>query len=235
VVRREIVETTLTGLIAASALVIAGILVRRELGRSEAPSDRAQSLSPVRFAESIAAARIPLGGGSGAVQITEFIDFECPFCRRLDSTLRRFDSLYPGAVSRWIVHYPIPSHRFALPAARAAECAAEQEAFAEMHRVLFAKQDSLGLKSWGSYAAEAGVRDTVRLLTCIAEPNGLPRIEAGRAAGEREGVSATPTVIVNQWRLGRPPTEDELALMVADARAGRKPLARVQGEVRKAQ
>jgi protein-disulfide isomerase len=126
-----------------------------------------------------------------------------------------------------MVHFPLRSHRLALPAARAAECAAEQGAFEEMHRTLFARQDSLGLKSWGSYAAEAGIPDTARFLECTASQRSFPRVEAGRRVGEREGVSATPTVLVNNWRLRRPPSEDDLALLVADVRAGRKPSVRV--------
>jgi hypothetical protein len=53
-------------------------------------------------------------------------------------------------------------------AARNAECAHEQGRFLSMHDVLYAKQDSFGIKPWAGYAREAGVPDIDRFELCSA-------------------------------------------------------------------
>jgi hypothetical protein len=68
---------------------------------------------------------------------------------------------YPKDVGLFFVHFPLPMHRFARPAARATECAGLQGKFGQMVDAVYNKQDSLGLKSWSDYGRDAGVADTV--------------------------------------------------------------------------
>ena len=66
------------------------------------------------------------------------------------------------------MHYPLPTHRFAEPAALAAECAGEQGRFAEFVGAVYAGQDSLGLKPWWEYARIATVQDSLlRYVNCL--------------------------------------------------------------------
>jgi protein-disulfide isomerase len=44
------------------------------------------------------------------------------------------------------VHFPLPMHRFAEPAARVAECAGDQGRFEAMYDLLFEQQDKFGSK-----------------------------------------------------------------------------------------
>ena len=90
--------------------------------------------------------------------------------------------------------------------------------------VAFAKQDSLGLKPWQSYATEAGIADTARFARCVLSTSPVPRIDDGLALGRRIGVRGTPTVVINGWRLARPPY-DSLSEVVAGILAGRVPNA----------
>lgn len=159
---------------------------------------------------------IELGNPGSPVKLVEFTDLECPFCSRfhqsvLPAILEQFD----GKVSAVFVHFPLDNHRFAQPAARAAECAGEQEAFASFVESVFAKQDSLGLRSWGSYAVDASVADTIRFNACLRTPNGLARIAAGRAAAIRFGVRGTPGIMVNGWLFPVPPSEADLSRTIA--------------------
>jgi protein-disulfide isomerase len=57
------------------------------------------------------------------VALTVFTDFECPFCRRLDSLLVDYRGKNPGEISLQIIHLPLSMHLNALPAAQAFECA----------------------------------------------------------------------------------------------------------------
>jgi protein-disulfide isomerase len=56
-------------------------------------------------------------------------DFECPFCGSFHKTLKAVREQYPTQVALTYVHFPLPMHRFALPAARVAECADDQVRF----------------------------------------------------------------------------------------------------------
>src|SRR6185437_2837175 len=119
------IDRALNVSIAVAALAMAGVVVRREMAPS-IPTIPGANLPP-RFVSTwkdLLPHAIPLGDSSGAVKVIEFADFECPFCRRFDSTMHVVVARYPGQVSRYFVHFPLPTlHRFALPAARAAECA----------------------------------------------------------------------------------------------------------------
>jgi hypothetical protein len=110
-------------------------------------------------------------GGKGRVS---FSDFECPYCRTFQSSLDSVRHDRGNAISFVFVHFPLPMHRFARPAARAAECANTLGKFDAFQRVLFGKQDSLGLKPWGSYPNRA--RERLAIRSC---PDGQSRTHGG--------------------------------------------------------
>ncbi|HJQ12591.1 MAG TPA: thioredoxin domain-containing protein [Gemmatimonadaceae bacterium] len=218
-------DRVLSSLLTLAAIAVAAVLVKREFfsrgttGSIDEPPQYVPSWT----------ASFESGHKSGEpnapVRILELSDFECPFCRRFDSTLKVTEIRFPHSVQVSFVHFPLPMHRFAVPAARAAECAANQGTFAAMHDVLFAQQDSLGLKSWNALADEAGVPDTVKFGLCLKQQTNFPPIDSGKAYGERIGVHGTPTVIINGWRLPAPPTPDELASIVQSIEAGKSAFA----------
>ena len=129
------------------------------------------------------------------------------------------------------VHYPIGSHRFPRSAAHAAECAAREGAFAAYAGELFSRQDSLGLKTWSSIAVEAGVADTVGFNQCVSNGEAFDRVEKGRDVGSLIGVTGTPTVIVNRWRLPTPPYSG-FSDVIEGLLAGRAPFVSEENDVR---
>lgn len=222
-------EKALTTILTIAAVAIAGALIHREV-------TNAQGLGggPVRSTEpellkdwnEILQAGIPLQSNDAPIKMVEFFDFECPFCRVFDETMRKFQEKNPGKIARLLVHFPLTSHRFAIPAAKAAECAGEQGRFIEMHEGLLAKQDSFGLKTWTSYALEASIRDSTAFQDCIGRAKPFPRIETGKTLSKRRSIQATPTVIINGWRMGVPPTAEELPLIIENVQAGKPPVTR---------
>lgn len=96
--------------------------------------------------------------------------------------------------------------------------------------VLFAKQDSLGLKSWSSYGHDAGIADTSSFVRCIADTTRVARIEAGIAAGNRLNVHGTPTVLVNGWRFPRAPDQELMLTSIAAIISGRQPFGSPEGK-----
>jgi protein-disulfide isomerase len=148
-------------------------------------------------------------------------DFECAACRSYQPTIDSLLASRAGYVR--VVYVPLPLerlHRFALPAARAGECAAEDGHLAPWLKTMFAQQDSLGLKSWGTLAYIAGIADTARIAVCANSAVTPPRINSGREFAEELGVMATPTIIVNGWRYPRPPSISQLEKIVDAALKG---------------
>ena len=164
----------------------------------------------------------PIGDAVGPVHLIEFGDLECPACRQFHAeVLPKLKRRFGSKVNVSFVHYPLSIHRFARPAARAAECAASQARFGPFVEVVFANQDSLGLKSWTSMARDAGLGDSTTFARCLATIDAA-RVDSGVAVARRLGLNGTPTVIVNGWRVPNPSSE-ELPRAIEDLLSGRDP------------
>ena len=205
------VERLLTGILATAAMALAGIALHREFS----PPVDARSVS-----ERVPTAQedwkdalsigIRIGESTAKVTMVIFSDLECPGCAAFHETVLGALRKHPKDLSVVFVHLPISGHRFALAAAQAAECANSLGRFDHFIDAVYAKQDSLGLKSWGSYAGEAGISDTAFVARCARNPDPSGRIEAGRELALRWEVRGTPTVIINGRRYQSPPTEDDV-------------------------
>lgn len=225
-------DTVLNVLLATAAITMAAVVARRELfvdATGAAASIDPSTPPPPEFLSGWA----PLlkqghtiGPPSASVQLIEFIDLECPACRRFHSgALREIRADFPSQVSVTYLHLPLTTiHRFAEVSAHAAECAGEQGQFGPFIDLVYEKQDSIGLKSWSDFAAEAGVSDAVAFGGCLALPT-APAIALQSAIADSLGIRATPTVIVNGWRLGRPPGTGNLRHLVRELIAGRDPFS----------
>ena len=223
---RDWIERTVSPVLAIAAVAIAGSVVHREFVR---PPVRAvaPALGPPVFVAAWKDALqvgVEVGDRTAPVKIVEFSDLECPFCRGFHAIARDVMKEHPKDASLVFVHYPLASHRFAMQAARAVECASARGHFSELVELLFSRQDSLGMKSWGSYAQDVGLTDTTAFKKCVMDQAPVRRIEDGRALGEKIQITGTPTVLVNGWRYSRPPNKDELAQAVRAIVAGGTPV-----------
>jgi len=164
-----------------------------------------------------------LGDSAAPIQLIEFMDLECPACRLFSQViLPRLSQSYGEEIAVNFVHLPLLNvHRFADQAATASECAARDGRFAPFTDLVLRRQDSVGLKSWASFAREAGVRDTVSFWQCLKRGR-APLVDSGIALSARLGVNATPTVILNGWRVPNV-TEEEVRRVIAAIRQQRDP------------
>jgi len=170
----------------------------------------------------VLASGISLGHPEAPVTLVEFADLECPVCRTFHETVTELLREYDDNLSYVYVAYPLDFHRFAYPAARGAECAAERGKFREWLDAVYRKQDSLGLKTWESYASDAGILDSTELARCAKDPRPVGRIDAGIALGDKFGIPGTPSVLINGWLMPGAPTRGEVeatigALLRGDA------------------
>jgi protein-disulfide isomerase len=137
------------------------------------------------------------GPADAPVTIIEFSDYECPFCRRAEPTVRQVLAQYEGKVRFVFRHFPLDRiHPDARPAAEAAACAAEQGKFWEYHASLFedgAKLDRAGLDA---AAAKTGL-DPAAFKACADGRKTQALVEADVKDGEAAGVTGTPAFFIN--------------------------------------
>jgi protein-disulfide isomerase len=219
-------DTLLTTTLVLCAIITSGIVVKREFFPSaqtaQMPGEHKPALVP--HWQDYLDKGVRMGPAQAKVQLIEFADFECPFCGSFHKTLKTLRDRYPDQVSLDYIHFPLQGHRFALPAARVAECAGDQGRFEAMYDQLFDGQEGFGLKPWSEYATAAGVPDLAEFDACIKKADPIPRIEQGKELGTKLDVQGTPTLIVNGWKLGHPPTAEELDGMVKSVLAGKSPV-----------
>ena len=210
-------ERTISVVLTTSAAVIAIALAHRELTSTNAPSERSATPELIADWRTALDAGILLGSEKAPVKLVEFVDFECPACRAYQKALSAAKRRYGDSISLTVVHFPLTGHRFAIDAAKAADCADEQGRFGAYSELLFDKQDSLGLKTWAEYARDAQVVDSTAFKACISRPENRSRVTRGRALGKKFGVNGTPTILVNGWRFHSPPSDSELSVWIGTA------------------
>lgn len=136
-------------------------------------------------------------GESSAKLIIEYGDFECPYSRQAYREIHLVEKALTDAVRFAFRHFPLTEiHPHALAASQAAEAAAAQGRYWEMHDILFHRQKALEDDDLRSYADELGLDleafDRDRKSTSVMDR--IDRdIDSGDATGE---VFGTPTLFV---------------------------------------
>lgn len=198
----------------ACALVTTGLRVWQEV---RGPDVDVVVAPPrvVENAERYAVGGARLGRADARLTIVEFSDFECPFCAKAAlGPLHELRTEFPQDLAIVYRHAPLPQHRFAIPAARASACADEQGRFEALHDLLFLKQDSIGLKSWSSFAVDAGVPDLASFDRCQQRPGSWQGLARDSTAVEELGIRGTPSFVVDGLLyVGAPPVEKIRALL----------------------
>jgi len=137
-----------------------------------------------------------MGPMDAPVLIVEWSDFQCPHCMRLAASLTQVKEEFGDAVRVEFRHYPLPHHPHAEPAARAAYCAGEQDAFWPYHDLIFANQASLSRDALIRFSRQVGIDDGV-FLDCLDDPRSAEAVVRDIEEGEALGVRGTPTFFIN--------------------------------------
>ncbi len=136
------------------------------------------------------------GGAKAPVTIIEFSDYQCPFCKRAESSVDQVMSTYGDKVRLVFRDYPLPMHPLARPAAEAANCANAQGKFWEYHAKLFANQSALADDKLKEYAKDLGL-DTGKFEQCLAAKPYKAAIDKDIEDGSKVGVNGTPAFFIN--------------------------------------
>ena len=104
----------------------------------------------------IAAANPTLGSASAPVTLIEFSDYQCPFCQRVEPTLKRLRAAYGDKIRIVWKDFPLTQiHPQAFKAGEAAHCAGDQGKYWELHDVLFSNQSELQVDDLKRHALDA--------------------------------------------------------------------------------
>ncbi|HMH55342.1 MAG TPA: thioredoxin domain-containing protein [Gemmatimonadales bacterium] len=151
------------------------------------------------------------GSPDAPVEITEFADYQCPFCQTF-ATLQMptiEERLINTGRLRWRYRdFPLQQHSFSRLAAHSAACADEQGKYWEQHKRIYE-----GQTEWATARdaapilrryAQAGGLDLGRYDACMKAGKYAGRIQASLDEGVQLGVNSTPTLLVgNKLYRGR--------------------------------
>ena len=142
-------------------------------------------------------------GASGGPQLVVYGDFECPYTA---AARREIDRLLESGAAIEVVfrYFPLRSiHPHAQAAAEAAEAAASQDRFWEMHDLLFRNQLRLEPDDLRRFAERLGL-DLARFDADLAGSAVRDRIERDVQSGIESGVDGTPSLFVDGRRYEGP-------------------------------
>jgi Na+/H+ antiporter NhaA len=198
------------GVVWATRFLPPRLRVRALVGRAE---------SIVDLAVPVDAERDHIRGPEEApVTLLEYGDLECPYCGQAEAVIRELLRDFGDVRYVWR-HLPLNDvHPHAQLAAEAAEAAAEQGKFWEMHDALLSHQDDLSLRTILADAERLGL-DMERFRDYLRKRKGSARIAEDVESADMSGVSGTPTFFINGSRHQGAYDIDTLSKAVRLARA----------------
>jgi len=214
-------------LLAAVAVIGGGVIWYGSRG-TPAAAPAASALPPLPATDGFRG--FTLGADAAPIEVTEYSDFECPYCASFATVqmpVIREQLIATGKV-RWRYRdFPLPTHRYSRYAALAAQCAGEQGKFWEMHDQLFSNhqwaQTGKNPRSlFRDFAKSAGL-DLDKYDACIDGQRYAGRIQASLQEGEALGIGGTPTFFVNGKRFDGHPTSDAFKALVDSLAKQTKP------------
>ena len=140
------------------------------------------------------------GPKQAPVTLVEFADYQCSHCQAAAVAIDEAMSAFRDQVKVVFVDFPIKG-AYSERAAFGAACAGEQGKFWQFHDLAFKEQMTLGVDgAVAALASKLGL-DGGKFATCLASNIGPKRVAAGKAEGERLGLTGTPALFLNGRRL----------------------------------
>src|SRR5216110_2361851 len=182
-------------LLAAVAVISGGVIWYGSRG-TPAAAPAASALPPLPATDGFRG--FTLGADAAPIEVTEYSDFECPYCASFATVQMPVirEQLIATGKARWRYRdFPLPTHQYSRYAALAAQCAGEQGKFWEMHDQLFSNhqwaQTGKNPRSlFRDFAKSAGL-DLDKYDACIDGQRYAGRIQASLQEGEALGIGGT--------------------------------------------
>jgi protein-disulfide isomerase len=150
-----------------------------------------------------------LGPANAPVTIEFFSDLQCPQCARYEPIVKSLKTEYGDKVRMILRHFPLSAHEHALPAAWAAEAAANQKKFWEMAEALY-KSQWIWAKAPAPRAAFVDLAkqiglDLDKFQTDMDNADVRERVAIDQQHAQSVGVKTAPSVVINGYNV--PSTE----------------------------
>ena len=145
-----------------------------------------------------------LGPASAKVTLIQYMDYECPFCKRHHDTMLALRKMYPNDVNFVMRHFPLNFHQNAQKQAEAVECVgkiAGNTAFWKFSDLLITRTTAGGtgfaLADLPALAKESGANEA-KFVACLDSGEFAQKVLDQQQAGQAAGINGTPgNVIVN--------------------------------------
>ncbi|MBI2996692.1 MAG: thioredoxin domain-containing protein [Candidatus Melainabacteria bacterium] len=128
--------------------------------------------------------------------VIAFSDFQCPFCKRGDDTIKELQKKYDKKLKYVFKHFPLGFHPEAMPAAKAAWAAGKQGKFFEYHDKLFENQGKLGEELYVQIAKDIGLNIDKFNKDRVSE-DADKGIKGDIKQAESVGIQGTPGFLLN--------------------------------------
>ena len=139
------------------------------------------------------------GDPDAPLTLVEYLDYECPFCARATGSADEVRAHFGGRLRYVARHLPLAVHPHAELAGIAAEAAARQGRFWDMHELLFQRQDRLTFEDLVAHAGELAL-DLDRFVEDLGDPALVERLRRDTRSAAASGVRGTPTFFVGDRR-----------------------------------
>ena len=136
-----------------------------------------------------------IGPVNALVVITEFSDFQCPYCRQVQSTVSKLMREYESVVRLDFKNLPLEQHPLAALSARAAFCGGKQGKFSDYHTALFTA-DEITRELLDIAATRSGL-DLTLFQQCLSSTESRLAVVADIQEAKRLGIDSTPTFLIN--------------------------------------
>ncbi len=136
------------------------------------------------------------GPKDAKVTIIEFTDFQCPFCSRVQPTLKKILEKYPQDVRKVFKQHPLAFHKDAPLAAEASLAAGAQGKFWEMKEILFNNQKKLKEDNLVEYAHNMGL-DVEKFKADLRDHTYKEQVDRETQQAINLGATGTPAFFIN--------------------------------------
>jgi len=164
----------------------------------------------------------PKTNADSTIVVTEFADLQCPACMAAHTQIvKPLIEKYGTRIRFDFVHHPLRSlHRFALDAAEASECAADENKFWEFEELAFTNQPQMSKETIREWAQSLGL-DMEKFDRCTQSHIKKKAILAEYETGRTAGVTGTPTFFVNGQKVNS--SLEEISKAIDGTQATAKP------------
>ena len=156
------------------------------------------------------------GSPDAPITITEYADFQCPYCANARSKLDQVLREYPHQVKLVFKSFPLDFHPDSILAHRAALAAQKQGKFWEMHDLIFSSQRAMKHDDLFAMAKSLGL-DTDRFASDLQDPAIQSEIDAQQREGKRLGVNGTPTFYIDGQEMVGAASVDQFESLITRA------------------